>query len=59
MNYGNVAVGGTTRAAAGLVQRLPLISGADYEADRLQSLETIIHAGMMAPQQMWLERREL
>jgi hypothetical protein len=31
------AVGGTTGAAAGLVQRLPLISGAEYEADSLQS----------------------
>jgi hypothetical protein len=32
------AVGGTTGAAAGLVQRLPLISGAEYETDSLQSL---------------------
>jgi len=32
------AVGGTTGAAASLVQRLPLISGAEHEADSLQSL---------------------
>jgi len=32
------AVDGNTGAADGLVQRLPLISGAEYEANSLQSL---------------------